>query len=133
MMFNPDAFVDVSRSLSGKGRNEAEYRTAIGRALYGIFLRAREELEARGTRVKVSDPGIAGAEHGKVRAAFKIRGAFRHDGVSQRFGSLYDLRYKSDYDLDATVNRQDVLQALGYVEYIQEAFATTLFRNPPGA
>ena len=130
-MFNPDAFIDVSRSLSGDGRNEAEYRTAIGRALYGVFLRAREELEARGKRVKVLDPNRAGNEHWNVRAAFKIGGGFRHDGVSQRFGSLYDLRRKSDYDLEATVNQQDVLQALEYVDYIQETFDATLFKNPP--
>ena len=130
-MFNPDAFIDVSRSLSGDGRNEAEYRTAIGRALYAAFLRAREELETRGEGVKVSDPGTAGDEHGKVRAAFKIGGGFRHDGVSQRFGSLYALRYKSDYDLDATINQEDAMQALKYAEYIQETFNTILFKNPP--
>jgi hypothetical protein len=132
-MFNPDAFIDVSRSLSSDGRNEAEYRTAIGRALYGVFLRAREELEVRGARVKVSDPSRRGDEHGNVRAQFKKGGKFPHDKVSQRFGSLYELRYTSDYDLDATVNQQDVLQALEYVKYIKEAFATTLFKNPPHA
>lgn len=132
-MFNPDAFIDVSRSFSSAGRNEAEYRTAIGRALYGVFLRAREELETRGKRVKVLDPREAGNEHGNVRAAFKIGGGFRHDGVSQRFGSLYELRYKSDYDLEATVNQQDVLQALEYVDYIQETFDMTLFKNSPDA
>jgi len=131
-MFNPDAFIDISRSFSGSGRNEAEYRTAIGRALYGVFLTAREELEARGMKVKISDPSGRGEEHAKVRAAFK-KGDFRHDTVSQRFGALYELRYKSDYDLDATVNRQDVLHALEYVHYIQKAFATDLFRNPPDA
>lgn len=131
-MFNPDAFIDVSRSLSGDGKNEAEYRTAIGRALYGIFLRAREELEVRGARVKVSDPSTRGDEHANVRAKFK-RGKFLHDGVSQRFGSLYELRYKSDYDLDATVKQQEALQALEYVKYIQKAFDTTLFKNPPDA
>jgi hypothetical protein len=132
-MFNPNEFIDVSRSLSGTGRNEAEYRTAISRALYGVFLRARNELEARGKSVRVLDPREAGNEHANVRAAFKIGGGFRHDGVSQRFGSLYELRYKSDYDLEACVNQQDVLQALEYVKYIQSAFATALFKNPPNA
>lgn len=132
-MFNPDEFIDVSRSLASDDRSEAEYRTAIGRALYGIFLRAREELEARGARVKVSDPSRRVDEHGKVRAQFKRGGKFPHDKVSQRFGSLYELRYTSDYDLNATVGRQDVLQALEYVKYIQEAFAMALFKNPPNA
>jgi len=131
-MFNPDAFIDVSRSFSVSGRNEAEYRTATGRALYGVYLIAREELEARGVKVKVSDPTRRGEEHGKVRAAFK-QGKFRHDKVSQRFSALYNLRYKSDYDLDATVTQQDVLHALNYVQYIQDAFAKTLFKNPPSA
>jgi hypothetical protein len=131
-MFNPNAFIDISRSLSDSGRNEAEYRTATGRALYGVYLIAREELEARGMKVKVSDPSRRGEEHGKVRAAFK-QGKFRHYKVSQRFGALYDLRYKSDYDLEATVNQEDVLQALQYVDYIQEAFDTDLFKNSPDA
>ena len=129
-MFNPNEFIDVSHSLSIAGRTEAEYRTAIGRALYGVFLRAREELEARGGRVKVSDPGTAGDEHGKVRARFKT-GKFAHDKVWARLSSLYNLRNTSDYDLDATVSQQDVLQALEYVEYIQNAFDTALFQNPP--
>jgi len=131
-MFNPDEFIGVSRSLSDAGRNEAEYRTATSRALYGVYLIAREKLEARGIKVKVLDPNRRGEEHGNVRAAFK-QGKFRHDKVSQRFSALYDLRYTSDYDLDATVGRQDVLQALQYVKYIQEAFATVLFKNPPNA
>jgi len=129
-MFDPNAFIDVSRSLSTVGRSEAEYRTAVGRALYGVFLRAREELEARGGRVKVSDSERRGEEHGNVRRGFK-RGDFRHDGVAQRFGSLYALRYKSDYDLGTTVSQQDVLCALACVEYIQEAFDKALFQNPP--
>lgn len=131
-MFNPDTFIDVSQSLSHEGKNEAEYRTAIGRALYGIFLRAREELQLRGMNVKVLDPNRRMDEHPKVRAAFK-RGKFRHDGVSQRFGALYDLRYKSDYDLDTSIRHRDALQALEYVNYIRAAFRTALFKNPPDA
>jgi hypothetical protein len=129
-MFNPDAFIDLSRSLSGEDKNEAEYRTAIGRALYGVFLRAREELQLRGMNVKVSDPNRRMDEHAKVRAAFKT-GKFRHDAVSQRFGALYGLRYKSDYDLGTTISQADTLQALEYVDYIQLAFRTALFKNPP--
>jgi hypothetical protein len=131
-MFNPDAFIDISQSLSAEGKNEAEYRTAIGRALYGIFLRAREELELRGKNVKVSDPNKRMDEHPKVRAAFKT-GKFRHDGVSQRLGALYGLRYKSDYDLNTTIKHGHALQALEYVDYIQLVFRTTLFKNPPDA
>lgn len=131
-MFNPAGFIEVSHSLSSDNRSEAEYRTAIGRALYGVYLIAREELEARGINVKVSDPNRRGEEHGNVRAAFK-QGKFRHDKVSHRFSALYGLRYTSDYDLDATVGQQDVLQALQYVKYIEDAFATALFKNPPNA
>jgi hypothetical protein len=131
-MFDPDAFIAVSRSLSEDGKNEAEYRTAIGRALYGVFLRAREELEARGMKVKVSDPSRRGEEHGNVREKLK-RGKFSHYEASQRFSSLYNLRYKSDYDLDTTIKRKDALQALAYVDYIQVVFDTILFKNAPDA
>ena len=128
MMFNPDAFVDVSRSLSGKGRNEAEYRTAISRSLYGIFLWAREELDQRGQNVKTGEPN----EHGKVRYCF-FEGPYKHFKTWERLGSLYKLRNKSDYTLDVTVQYADLVQALGYVEYIENVFDNVLFTKPPNS
>lgn len=67
-------------------------------------------------------------EHGNVRERFK-HGKFRHYEVSQRLGALYDLRWRSDYVLDTSIKHNDVQQALLYVDYIKEAFETTLF--PP--
>lgn len=129
-MFNPREFISVSRVLCVPGLSEAQYRTAVSRALYGVFLQAREELDSRGEKIKATTREYAPDEHAKVRQRFKIGGNFRHDGVSQRLGGLYQLRYKSDYDLDVTVKQSHLLQALEYVDYIENAFKTTLFAKP---
>ena len=129
-MFDPKGFIDIARELAVDKKTEAEYRTATSRALYGVFLIAREELESRGERVKVSSPGFKGDEHSKVRAKFKS-GKFAHSYVSQRLGSLYDLRYLSDYNLTEVIGLNDVKQALECVDYIQRAFNESLFKRPP--
>ena len=129
-MFDPQAFIALSCTLSGAGRSEAEYRTAISRALYGIFLWAREELHARGEYVKLADEADKPYEHSRVRQRFK-QGKFRHDGVSQRLGALYKSRYRSDYDLEIVIQRSEVLQVLEYVDYIRDQFTRRLFTNPP--
>jgi len=128
-MFDPQAFIALSYTLSEAGRSEAEYRTAISRALYGVFLWAREELHARGEHVKLVDESEKPQEHSRVREKFK-RGKFRHDGVSQRLGALYKSRYRSDYDLEIIVQRSEVLQVLEYVDYIRDRFTNRLFINP---
>jgi hypothetical protein len=129
-MFDPKEFIGVCRGLCQPGRSEAEYRTAVSRALYGVFLWAREELDARGCHVKADTYKEKPFEHDRVRSSFKT-GKFRHDGVSSRLGGLYKLRYGSDYDLDVTINQGDVTQALEYVNYIQDAFEKGLFGAPP--
>lgn len=130
-MFDPREFISVSRALCAPGLTEAQYRTAVSRALYGVFLQAREELDSRGEKVKVTSREYATDEHAKVRQRFKVGGNFRHDGVSQRLGGLYKLRYMSDYNLDVTVKQRHLLQALNYVDYIENAFKTTLFAKQP--
>lgn len=129
-MFDPKEFINVSICLSKAGLSEAKYRTAISRALYGVFLWAREELDSRDEKVKAMSDEERPYEHSKVRYCFK-QGTFSHDGVSHRLGGLYKLRYRSDYDLDITIQQSDVEQALEYVQYIQNAFETTLFVRPP--
>ena len=129
-MFNPKDFLKLSADLSKPGLNEAQYRTAISRSLYGVFLWAREELDCRGQKVKATNEDEGPYEHSKVRECFK-RGKFKHYAVSQRLGALYKLRYQSDYDLDSTIQHSDLLQALEYVEYIRKVFQNVLFTTPP--
>jgi len=120
--FDPNEFITVCRDLCRPESSQAEHRTAVGRALYGVFLWAREELESRGERVKVTALENKSQEHSKVRQRFKS-GRFSHHGISQRLGGLYKLRWKSDYDLDVTIRYEDVVQALEYVDYIHDTFA----------
>ena len=129
-MFDPKDFIGLCRGSCSEGHSEAEYRTAISRALYGVFLWAREELASRGEPVKVTRVEDRAFEHSKVRSRFK-QGKFRHDGVLQRLGGLYQLRWKSDYDLDAIMKQEDVVQALEYVNYIESTFKESLFSSPP--
>ena len=125
-MFDPKEFISLARGFSEPGRSEADYRTAISRSLYGIFLWAREELDQRGQHVKTGESN----EHSKVRQCFK-EGPYRHSSTSQRLGGLYDLRYKSDYTLDVVVRYEDLVQALEYVDYLENVFKTYHFAKPP--
>ena len=127
-MFDPKEFISLARYFSKPSKTEAEYRTAISRSLYGIFLWAREELDQRGQNVKTGEPN----EHGKVRYCFK-EGPYKHSKTWERLGGLYKLRNKSDYTLDVTVQYADLVQALGYVEYIENVFDNVLFTEPPNS
>jgi hypothetical protein len=128
-MFDPKEFIRLSNSLSTPNLSEAQYRTGVGRTLYGIFLWAREELSCRGEPVKATSEEERPFEHGKVRRCFK-QGKFIHSQVSQRLGALYGLRYHSDYDLDVAVQRNVLIQALQYAQYIGDVFEKQLFANP---
>ena len=129
MPFDPREFLKLARCFAGPGLGEAEYRTAICRTLYGLFLWARAELEARGEDVRIFGDH-RGGEHGRVRARFK-QGRFRRDNVWHRLGSLYDLRNNSDYDLDVPVGRDQVREALELADYIETIFLTDVFATPP--
>ncbi len=131
MPFDPKGFIELSRSLNKPDLDEAQYRTAVSRALYGVFLWAREELDKRGQKVKVSKSDCTkglGEEHGNVRRCFSS-GKFSHAGVKERLRGLYRLRDRSDYELSALVTNNDLRQALEYVDYIEQAFDTILFKN----
>ena len=94
-MFNPRMFLEFAVRLSRPNLSEAEYRTAIGRAYYSVFLVAREELNARGSQVKQEDSSYGNLEHSKVRERFR-NGRFKHSGVSSRIRDLYSLRVRAD-------------------------------------
>jgi hypothetical protein len=129
-VFDPKDFLKVASSLNKTGLSEAEYRTGISRTPYGIFLWAREELESRGEKVKAISADEASLEHSRVRQCFK-HGSYKHYMVSNRLGGLYRLRYKSDYNLQDDVQREDLQQAIEYAEYIRNVFEKSLFVNPP--
>lgn len=125
-MFDPLDFLNVTRQFSDDGLGEAQYRTAVSRALYAVFLRAREELAARGQRTKAVTDDERPFEHSWVRECFKWspreRRPFEHYGVSQRLGQLYAIRGRADYNLETRVGKGDVDQALDGVNYIMWVF-----------
>ena len=66
-MFDPRTFLRIAGSLAATTNDEAVLRTAVGRALYTVFLYAREGLEQNGVVVKEVDPVRLSLEHGNVR------------------------------------------------------------------
>lgn len=126
MTFDPNCFIALSREFSEDDKSEAEYRTAINRAYYGIFLLAREELSSREQPVKTGHSD----EHSKVRECFRKK-PFRNDTVAHRLGSLYGDRAKADYNLEVTIGHPELKQSLEYVDYIIKAFHESLFNRPP--
>lgn len=129
MPFNPKDFLALGKSFQKPDLSEAQYRTAISRTLYGVFLWAREELETRGAKKKATSWESKPFEHSSVRACFD-KGKFRHDKVKSRLDALYELRYKSDYSLEESVSLDDLLHALDHAQYIGNAFEKSLFSGP---
>lgn len=43
-VFDPVGFLQVARDLNANATNEAEWRTAVGRAYYALFIMARDRL-----------------------------------------------------------------------------------------
>jgi hypothetical protein len=128
-VFDPKEFICVSIGFCQPNRSEAEYRTAISRALYTVFLWAREELDARLGNIKSISEEYKGDEHGRVRACFKLGGGCPNYQVYTRLGALYKLRTKSDYNLHETVTLDDVKQALEFAQYISWVFEDLLFKK----
>lgn len=91
-MFDPKGFMDIARIMAHKsGASEAELRTAVGRAYYGVFLQAREILGATG---EIS-PTWAPQDHQLVVDALKDRGG---PGGNQ-LHKLRTARNRDDYRL----------------------------------
>jgi hypothetical protein len=84
--FDPLEFLALARTLTDLGENEANLRTAVGRAYYAVFLVARQ-------RTGVS--AASGSAHGDV-----VRALSAHDrALADQLGRLRRLRNVADYEL----------------------------------
>ena len=86
MPFDPGQFFAVTETLASREQSEAALRTAVGRAYYSVFLRARRALNVLGSR----------NIHNRVIS--EVRRLDRPTGDS--LGKLEELRIRADYDLD---------------------------------
>jgi hypothetical protein len=94
---NPEVFYQVARDLAARGRDEGEWRTAIGRAYYACYHLAR-----LGCRRKWSwSPPEQGRHRAVVR---KLRQHHQHY-LADHLSQLLNLREHADYDLDTPVDR----------------------------
>lgn len=99
MPFDPRAFLGTARLLDVPHRqnpNEADLRTARGRAYYSAYLVARERLAGMGHH---RPPGDQNGTHGWLLK--RLRGANDDDvrSLGRRLGALFDGRVGADYDL----------------------------------
>ncbi|MBI4339114.1 MAG: hypothetical protein HY680_04080 [Chloroflexi bacterium] len=111
-MFDPDDFWQLVQALVATPTpSEAASRTAASRAYYALYLTVRE-------RLGLPTAGEA-ADHGRVLAELRNRGRWR---LAQAMGSLRRLRNQADYDLDTSITRSIVADAISHTEsYYQSA------------
>jgi uncharacterized protein (UPF0332 family) len=100
MSLNYEDYFYLAQELAGKSptktpSEEAKLRSAISRAYYAVFLKAREYLEYNTPLILPKD----GTEHGFVREQFfalgSTDGKFIHISRSLKF--LHELRKDADY------------------------------------
>lgn len=89
---NGKAFLDVARELA-RGRSEAHRRSAVSRAYYALFLKAREALRRWGWSVPQREA------HRAVKLILLGSSDAAVKDVGMALGQLAELRSKSDYDL----------------------------------
>lgn len=109
--FDPLGFLDVARALAGKqAPTQSELRTALSRAYYAVFLRARERLIARG-RMHTSGTG---EDHYLVISTLRSTGVPHGDQLDR----LRVKRASADYDLNAQISQNEATQAVALAAYV---------------
>lgn len=110
-MFDPKGFMDIAHRMAHKnGAAEAELRTAVGRAYYGVFLQAREILAATG---EIS-PTWAPQDHQLVVDALKDRGG----PSGNQLHKLRAGRNRDDYELGWRRTQQSATQIVALAEAV---------------
>jgi len=101
--FDPLLLLRLAESMDHN--TEAGARTAINRAYYGVFLKARDSLLSQGL---ISSRG-AGQEHGEVvwalRANYRTTAALELSGLRRR-------RERADYDTGTSLAAVDAASAI---------------------
>lgn len=117
MVFDFRAYLAVAERLAASN-DEAELRSAISRAYYAVFHRARDFVHAEGYC-----PGRARLDHREVWNALKRDPDPARAEIGERGDELHHLRRNADYDRQfagnlTTSNRQIVDEARAVIEAI---------------
>ena len=110
-LFDPEGFLEIARSLAHKtNATEAELRTAVGRAYYGVFLQAREVLAAAG---EITPTGTQ-VDHQSVVGALRSRGG----SSGNQLHKLRRARNQDDYHLRRTRTQASAQQLVTTADLI---------------
>jgi uncharacterized protein (UPF0332 family) len=90
---NPDDFLELAQRLAA-GPGEAELRSAVSRAYYGLFHAARILVAA----CEVTTPESAEA-HTKVCLCLQNSGHPQLEGAGRKLASFRNIRNRADYQL----------------------------------
>jgi uncharacterized protein (UPF0332 family) len=100
--FDPHDFLRLAARLA-QSSEEAEPRSAISRAYYAVFLKARENLRATGVALTNT-----GRDHGLVVRALRARGGPEGNQLDR----LRVQRGRVDYNLNARIQQAQALQVI---------------------
>ena len=110
--FDPKGFLDLAKSLADNpGGGQAEYRSALSRAYYAVFLTARESLVAQ----KIISPTMSPSDHPLVISALRAI----NTTVGNQLDKLRTKRNRADYDLAAQVSQAEAQQTVGTAYYLE--------------
>ena len=110
MTFDPLAFLDLAEDL--RRDSEAQRRTAINRAYYAVFLRARNVASERHW-IELSE---SAADHSRVIRALR---AHKNRAAGDELGKLRASREIADYECDQHVSEEMVDDAIGLAQDIR--------------
>lgn len=91
--FDGKEFYNLGVKIAVTYRNEAGYRTAIGRAYYACYLVGANATKNKGW----FSPTYSVSDHSALRRALKNRGK---DGIADELLDLYILREHADYHIE---------------------------------
>jgi hypothetical protein len=107
MAFDPGEFVQAASKLAKAGA-EADHRTAVGRAYYGVYGHVRERLASSRDTTAHRIFGTHG-KHGQLAKVISRTKAFRSIGFAYR--GLLAARATADYVYTSSMSKKQALDA----------------------
>jgi len=111
MPFDPEQFLALAHDLARTdGAGEAAFRSAISRAYYAVFLKARASLEHSGQL----QPTYTGRDHALIIAALRADGGAQGDQLDK----LRQDRARADYRLNLEMTRRNADDVLFRAQHL---------------
>jgi uncharacterized protein (UPF0332 family) len=120
-----DEFLNTAERLA-LGATEADWRSAVSRAYYGLFHYLREVLLAGGLNL-----GAGGACHFNLYAGLMNCGIAAAARLAPRLDRLREARVKADYNMNRLVSRSIAQQEVQEARSLAADFQSVLSTVPP--